>query len=132
MKSSFWAAIVSLVDRVVFQICSSLNKIVFFTQSIQGLFFISQGIPQTIWARPSLVIMRDKSSLKVVALQWTRVAVMICPCLFGVPSMFKAWRGGIDCEGRRRRLTREGSITFPVAPQLMRAVVTTVLTLCLR
>ena len=32
-------------------------------------------------------------------------------------------------EGRRRRLTREGSIKFPVAPQSMRAVVVTVLAL---
>ena len=32
-------------------------------------------------------------------------------------------------EGRRRRLTREGSIKFPVVPQSMRAVVVTVLAL---
>ena len=32
-------------------------------------------------------------------------------------------------EGRRRRLTREGSIKFPVAPQSMRAVVVTDLAL---
>ena len=32
-------------------------------------------------------------------------------------------------EGRRRQLTREGSIKFPVAPQSMRAVVVTVLAL---
>ena len=71
MTSSFWEAIASLVDRVVLQICLLVNKIVFFTQSIQGLFFVSQGIPKTIWARPSPMIMRDKSSSKAVALQWT-------------------------------------------------------------
>ena len=49
-----------------------------------------------------------------------------------VPSMFRAWRGGIGCEGRRRRLTRDGSIKFPVAPQLTRAVVTMVLAPCFR
>ena len=78
------------------------------------------------------MIMRDKSSSKAVALQWTQVAVVICPSLFGVLSMFKAWRGGIDCKGRRRRLAREGSIKFPVAPQSTRAVVTMVLAPCLR
>ena len=76
--------------------------------------------------------MRDKSSLKVVAWQWTRVVVVICPCLFRVPSTFRAWRGGIGREGRRRRLTRDGSIKFPVAPQLTRAVVTMVLAPCFR
>ena len=35
----------------------------------------------------------------------------------------------MDREGRRRWLTREGSIKFPVAPQSMRAVVVTVLAL---
>ena len=35
----------------------------------------------------------------------------------------------MDREGRRRRLTREGSIKFPVAPQSMRAVVVMVLAL---
>ena len=30
----FWVAIASSVDRVVFQMCSSSNKIVFFTQSM--------------------------------------------------------------------------------------------------
>ena len=94
--SSFWTVIVSSVDRVVFQICSSSNKIVFFIQSIQGLFFINQGIPKTIWACPRPMIIRDRSSSKVVALQWTQVAAVIRPCLFRVPLMFKAWRGGID------------------------------------
>ena len=132
MMSSFWVAIASLMNRVVLQICSSSNEIVFFIQSTQGLFFISQGIPKTIWARPSPTTMRDRSSSKAVALQWTQVAAVIRPCLFGVPSSFKAVRGGIDRKGRRRRLTREGSIKFPVAPQSMMAVVTTVLALCLR
>ena len=54
---------------------------------------------------------------------------MICPCLLTVPSMLKACRGGMVREGRRRCLTREGSMKFPVAPQSMRAVVVTVLAL---
>ena len=54
---------------------------------------------------------------------------MIHPCLLTVPSTLKACKAGIDREGRRRRLTREGSIKFPVAPQSMRAVVVTVLAL---
>ena len=132
MTSSFWAAIASSVDRVVFHMCSLLNKMVFFTQSMQGLFFVSQGIPRTIWACPRPTIMRDKSSLKAVAWQQTWVAAVICPCLFLVPSTFKAWRGGLDHDGRRRRLTRDGSIKFPVAPQSMRAVITTVLASCFR
>ena len=57
---------------------------------------------------------------------------MIRPCLFGVPLTFRAWRGGIGREGRRRRLMRDGSMKFPVAPQSMRVVVTTVLAPCLR
>ena len=122
----------SSVDKVVFWMYSLLNEMVFFTQSIQGLFFVNQGIPNTIWACPRPTIMRDKSSLKTVAWQWTQVAVVICPCLFGVPSMFRAWRGGIDCEGRRWWLTREGSMKFLVAPQSTRAVVTMVLAPCLR
>ena len=71
--------------------------------------------------------MSDKSSSKVVAWQRTRVAAVICPCLFGVPSTFRAWRGGIGHDGRRRRSTRDGSIKFLVAPQSMRVVVATVL-----
>ena len=43
--------------------------------------------------------MRDKSLLKAMAWQWTQVAVVICPCLFRVPSTFRAWRGGIGQEG---------------------------------
>ena len=54
---------------------------------------------------------------------------MIRPCLLTVPSMLKACRGGMAQEGRRRWLTREGSIKFPVALQSMRAVVVTVLAL---
>ena len=123
---------VSSMDKVVFQMCSSLNKMVFFTQSMQGLFFISQGIPNTIWACPRPTIMRDKLSSKAMTWQWTRVVAVICPCLFEVLSMFRAWRGGIDCEGRRRQLMREGLMKFPVAPQSTRAVVTMVLTPCCR
>ena len=54
---------------------------------------------------------------------------MIHPCLLTVPSTIKACKAGIDREGRRRQLTREGLIKFPVAPQSMRAVVVTVLAL---
>ena len=43
--------------------------------------------------------------------------------------MLKACRAGMDREGRRRQLTREGLIKFLVAPQSMRAVVVTVLAL---
>ena len=57
------------------------------------------------------------------------VAAVICPCLLTVPSTLKACRAGMGREGRRRQLTREGSIKFPVAPQSMRAVVVTVLVL---
>ena len=57
------------------------------------------------------------------------MAAVICPCLLTVPSTLKACRGGMAREGRRRRLTREGSMKFLVAPQSMRAVVVTVLTL---
>ena len=57
---------------------------------------------------------------------------IIHPCLFGVPSTFKAWRGGIDRDGRRRRLTRDGLIKFPVAPQSTRAAVAMVLAPCFR
>ena len=88
--SSFWAAIASSVDRVVFWMCSSLNTIVFFTQLIQGLFFINHGIPRMTWAHPRPTIIRDRSSLKVVALQWTQVMAVIHPCLFSVPSTFRA------------------------------------------
>ena len=123
---------VSSVDKVVFRMCSLLNKMVFFTQSMKGLFFVSQGIPNTIWAHPRPMIMRDKSSSKATAWQWTCVAAVIFPCLFRVPLMFRAWRGGIDHEERRRHLMREGSMKFLVAPQSMRAVVTTVLALCHR
>ena len=59
----------------------------------------------------------------------TVVAVVICPCLLTVPSTLKACRAGMGRAGRRRRLTREGSIKFPVAPQSIRAVVVTVLAL---
>ena len=123
---------VSSVDKVVFRMCSLLNKMVFFTQSMKGLFFVSQGIPNTIWAHPRPMIIRDKLSSKAMAWQWTHVAAVICPCLFRVLSMFRAWRGGIDCEGRRRRLTREGSMKFLVAPQSTRAVVTVVFAPCRR
>ena len=57
------------------------------------------------------------------------VAAVIHPCLLTVPSTLKACRSGMVQEGRRRRLTREGSIKFPVAPQSMRVVVVTVLAL---
>ena len=57
------------------------------------------------------------------------VAAVIRPCLLTVLSMLKACRAGMGREGRRRQLTREGLIKFPVAPQSMRAVVVTVLAL---
>ena len=72
--------------------------------------------------------MKDRSSSKVVAWQWTRVAVVIHPCLLAVPSTLNAWRGGIGRDGRRRHWMREGLMKFPVAPQSMRAVVAMVLT----
>ena len=59
----------------------------------------------------------------------TVVVAVICPCLLTVPSMLKACRAGMGRVGRRRRLAREGSIKFLVAPQSMRAVVVTVLAL---
>ena len=55
------------------------------------------------------------------------VAAVICPCLLIVPSTLKACRAGMGREGRRRQLTREGSIKFLVALQSMRAVVVMVL-----
>ena len=57
------------------------------------------------------------------------VVAVIHPCLLTVPSMLKACRAGMGREGKRRRLTREGSIKFPVALQSMRAVVVMVLAL---
>ena len=66
--------------------------------------------------------MRVRSSLKVVALQWTLVTAVIHPCLLAVLSMLKAWRGWIDLDGRRRSWTKEGSIKFPVALQSMRVL----------
>ena len=57
------------------------------------------------------------------------VVAVIHPCLLTVPLTLKACRAGMGREGRRRRLMREGSIKFPVAPQSMRAVVVTVLAL---
>ena len=102
VTSFFWVAIASLVDRVVFRMCLSLNEIVFFIQSIWGLFLVNQGIPKTTWACPRPTIMRERSSSKVVVWQWTFVVAVICPCSFRVPSMFRAWRGGIECKGRRR------------------------------
>ena len=47
MTSLFGAAMASLVERVVFQICSSLKVTVFFSQSMWGLCFIDHGIPRT-------------------------------------------------------------------------------------
>ena len=45
----FLATMVSSVERVVFLMCSlSLRDMVLFAQSIQGLFFVNQGIPKTI------------------------------------------------------------------------------------
>ena len=100
---------------------------VFFTQSMRGFFSVSQGMPRTIWAHPRLTIIRHRSLSNVVAWQWTLVAAVIHPCLFGVLLMLRAWRGSIDWDGRRRWLTREGSMKFPVAPQSTRVVVTMVL-----
>ena len=60
------------------------------------------------------------------------MAVVICPCLFGVPSTFRAWRGSIGQEESRSHWTGVGSMKFPVAPQSTRVVVTMVLTLYVR
>ena len=130
--SSFVAAIVSLVERVVFQMCVSWNEMVLVTQSMRGLFFVSHGIPNTTCARPSPTIIKVKSSLKAEALQWTLVAAVIRPCLLTVPSTLKACRGWMGRDGRRRCWTREGSMKFPVAPQSIRVVVVTVLILYYR
>ena len=127
--SSFVAAIASSVERVVFQMCSSGNEMVLVAQSIWGLFFVSHGIPSTTCAHPSPTIIRVKSSSKAEALQWTLVVAMIRPCLLTVPSTLKACRGWMGQDRRRRRWTREGSMKFPVAPQSIRAVVTSVLVL---
>ena len=109
--------------------CSSSRVLVFFSQSMWGLCFVSQGIPRTTWGHPRLMIINIKSSSKPAASQCTVVAAVIHPCLLTVLSTLKACRGGIVREGRRRRLTREGSIKFLVAPQSMRVVVVTVLAL---
>ena len=119
----------SSVERVVFQMCSSAIVTVFISQSIRGLYFANQGIPRTTWDRPKSTIMSVKSSSKPVACMCAVVAAVIHPCLLTVPSILKACRAGMGRAGRRRRLMREGSIKFPVAPQSMRAVVVTVLAL---
>ena len=85
-----------------------------------------------ICACPNPTIIKVRSSENAAALQWTQVVVVICPCLFRVPLMLRAWRSSIGQEGSKSCWMRVGSMKFPVAPQPTRVVVTTVLALYIR
>ena len=100
---------------------------VFVVQSILGFHLHSQGIPRIICWRPRLRIMRSVVSLVCEK----RISVcafhLMVPLALAVPSTLYA-RIGLDSHfsGKLALDKRPMLMKFPVAPQLMRAVVLTI------
>ena len=105
---------------------SSGSATMFLLQSMVGFHFFSQGIPRMICFCPRLRTI----SLSFSILSLNRILVwafhQMVPLALVVPLMLLAMMGlGSFFKGnlRPRRQRRPTSMKFPVAPQLMRAVV---------
>ena len=102
-------------------------EMVFAIQSILGFHLCNHGIPRITCCRPRLRTMR-----LVFSLEWEkRMSVWafhrMVPLTFAVPSTLYARMGlGRHCRGKFALDSRPMSMKFPVAPQSMRAVVSTI------
>ena len=100
---------------------------VFANQSILGFHLRNHGIPRITCCHPRLRTMRS-----VFSLEWEkRMSVWafhrIVPLTFTVPSTLYAQMGlGRRCKGKFALDRRPMSMKFPVAPQSMKAVVSTI------
>ena len=99
---------------------SSSSTTVFLLQLMVEFHFFSQGIPRMICFHPRLSVL----SLNRI-LVWTFHQMV--SLTLAVPSMLLAMMGlGSFSKGNSRRQRRPTSMKFPVAPQSMRAVVSTI------
>ena len=102
-------------------------EMVFANQSILGFHLHIQGIPKITCCRPRLRTIRS-----VFSLDWEkRMSVwafhLMVPLTFAVPSTLYTQMGlGRCCKGKFALDKRLMSMKFPVAPQSMRAVVSTI------
>ena len=99
-------------------------EIVFGTQSILGFHLHNQGIPRMTCCHPKLRTMRLVFSLDLEnrMLVWTFHPMV--PLVLAVLSILYAWMGLGRCFRGKFTLDRRPMLMkFPVAPQLMRAVV---------
>ena len=100
---------------------------VFANQLILGFHLCNQGTPRITCHRPRLRTMRS-----VFSLEWEkRMSVwafhQMVPLAFAVPSTLYAQMGlGRCCRGKFALDKRPMSMKFPVAPQSIRAVVSTI------
>ena len=100
---------------------------VFIDQLILGFHFRNQGIPKIICWRPRLRIIRSVVSLVCEKRMSVWAFHLIVPLALAVPSTLYARIGlGSRCSGKSALDRRPISMKFPVAPQSMRAVVSTI------
>ena len=100
---------------------------VFVNQSILGFHLRNQGIPKITCCRPRLRTMRSMFSLDWEKRMSVWAFHLMVPLAFVVPSTLYA-RIGLErrCRGKFALDKRPMSMKFPVAPQSMRAVVSTI------
>ena len=100
---------------------------VLFFQSMQGFLDLNQGIPRMICLRPRLMTISSKSSEQCGSTMRVRAFQRMVSRRLGVPSTLKVPMGwGSLFKGKLARDNSPRSIKFPVAPESMRAEVSTV------
>ena len=100
---------------------------VFDIQSILGFHLCNQGIPKITCCRPRLRTIRSVLSLDREKRMSVWAFHLMVPLILAVPSMLYAWMGlGRCCRGKFALDRRPMLMKFLVAPQSMRAVVSTI------
>ena len=100
---------------------------VFANQLILGFHLHSQGIPKITCCQLRLRTIRSAFSLDWEKRMSVWAFHLIVPLTFAVPSILYAQIGlGRCCRGKFALDKRPTSMKFPVAPQSMRAVVSTI------
>ena len=96
-------------------------------QLMWGFLDFNQGIPRIIYLHPRLTTMSSKSSEPCGKTMQVWAFQRIVPRQLGVPSMLKAPIGcGNFFRGKLASESSPRSMKFPVAPESMRVVVSTV------
>jgi hypothetical protein len=112
---------------LVFSVGEEGKDSVFAFQSMRGFWVFNQGIPRMICLRPRLTIISSRPLVFWNGSTGTLVFQTTVPFRFVEPSTLYAWMGlGSPCRGKFARDRSPRSRKFPVAPESIRAVVSTI------